>query len=225
MLSVGAKTVLSTAAIATTGKTLPPLDPVSARQSGLDISLQAEAPYDFLKTQLAAAFTGKTFKKDPAAGAVEIRVADVDIYPSNGLLALGLKIDAKLPGQFLNTDGWVYLSGHPVPAQNGKALVVKDLRFATVLDNDFWNAVQGLFETEIVSALKDHATFDLSGEINKATTEITSAIAKANVPGLKITSSSPAITLSAIDVAPDKFVAVIKLSMALDAEISAALIQ
>jgi hypothetical protein len=45
------------------------------------------------------------------------------------------------------------------------------------------------------------------------------------VPGLKVNASTPAIALNAIYIAPDKLVAVVKLTMPLDVEITAALVQ
>jgi Domain of unknown function (DUF4403)/TIR domain len=80
VLRVGAKIVLSTTELATTGGTLPPLDTASAAGGSLDVTLQAGAPYDFLKNELAAALKGKTFTKDTGAGAVEVRIDDVDLY-------------------------------------------------------------------------------------------------------------------------------------------------
>jgi hypothetical protein len=141
------------------------------------------------------------------------------------LLAVGLKIDSKTPGRWFNTSGWIYLSGRPVPARAGKAVAVEDISFATVLDNEFWNVVRALFEAEILSALKEHATFDLSKEIDRATGEITSAIAKAEVPGLKITAGPSTIHLAGVHIAPDNVVAVVKLTMTFDTQITAALVQ
>lgn len=225
VVRVGVKTVLSPSDMANTAGTLPALDPAAANQGGLDINLQAVAPYDFLKNELATAMKGKTFKKDTAAGAIEVRIEDVDLYPSNGSLAVGLKIDAKLPGRWFDTTGWVYLSGKPTPVQNGKAIAIENIGFATVLDNAFWTAVQGLFETEILSTLKGHAQFDLSNEIDKAASQITSAIAKADVPGLKITAGPPAIQLTGVNIATDTLIVTTKLSMSVDTELTAALVK
>jgi hypothetical protein len=94
-----------------------------------------------------------------------------------------------------------------------------------VLDNEFWKVVQGLFEAEILAALKDHATFDPSKDIDRAAGEITSAIAKAEVPGLKITAGPPALQLAGVHIAPDHLVAVVKLDMTFTTEITAALLQ
>lgn len=225
VVRVGVKAVLSPSEMANTGGTLPELDLATANQGGLDINLQAVAPYDFLKNELAASMKGKTFKKDTTAGAVEVRIDDVDLYPSNGSLAVGIKIDAKLPGRWFDTTGWVYLSGKPTPVQDGKAIAIENMAFATVLDNAFWTTVQGLFETEILSTLKRHAQLDLSNQIDKAASQITSAIAKADVPGLKITAGPPAIQLTGVDIAADTLIVTTKLSMSVDTELTAALIK
>ena len=134
VVRVGATTVLSPTEMAKTGGTLPPLDTASATRGSLDVTLQAVTPYDFLKNEFASAFKGKTFAKDLGAGAIEVRIDDVDLYPSNGRLAVGLKIEAKTPGRWFNTTGWVYLSGKPTPAPGGRAVAVDDIAFATVLD-------------------------------------------------------------------------------------------
>jgi hypothetical protein len=138
------------------------------------------------------------------------------------ILASGLLFDL---GHWFNTTGWVYLIGKPIPAAGGKAVTVEDIGFATVLDNEFWKVAHVLFEAEILSALKEHATFDISKEIDRAAEETTSAITRAAVPGLKITAGPPAIQLTGVYIAPDSLVAVVRLIMSFDTEITAALIK
>jgi hypothetical protein len=225
VVRVGAKTVLSASEIPETGTSLPPLDQASANQGSLDVNRQAIAPYDFLKNELAASLKGKMFKKDIASGAVEVRIDDVDLYPSNGLLIVGLKIDAKTPGRWFNTTGWVYLSGKPAPAQGGEAIAVENIGFATVLDNEFWTIVQGLFETEILSVLKERSKFDLTNQIDTAASQISTAIANANISGLNITGGTPTIQLTGVHIAPDNLIVTTRLSMSFDIELSAALIK
>ncbi|RWO70179.1 MAG: DUF4403 family protein [Mesorhizobium sp.] len=225
VVRVGATTVLSPSEIATTGTAIPPLNSASADHGGLDVNLQAIAPYDFLKAELAAALKGKTFKQNIASNTIEIRIDDVDLYPSNGSLAVGLKIDAKLPGQWFDTTGWVYLSGKPTLVQGGKAITVEGIHFATVIDNKFWMIVQSLFETEILSALKEGSKFDLTKPIDEAASQITTDIAKANVPGLKITAGTPTIQLTGVHIAPDNLVVRTKLALTFDTEITSALLK
>lgn len=220
-----ATTVLSPSEIPTTPTALPPLGKASGDHGYLDVNLHAIAPYDFLRTELATSLKGKIFSQDIASGAITIRIEDVDLYPSNGSLVVGLKIEARTPGRWFNTAGWVYLSGKPMPVHDGKAISVDNIGFATVLDSAFWSVVQGLFETEILSALKDHSTFDLTAPIDTASSQITDAIAKADISGLKVTAGAPTIQLTGVHVAPDNLVLTTKLSMPFHSELTAALIQ
>lgn len=225
VVKVGATTVLSPSAIITTPRALPPLGNASGDHGDLDVDLYAIAPYNFLRTELAASLKEKIFSKDIASGRIEVRIDDVDLYPSNGSLAVGLKIDATIPGRWFNTKGWVYLSGKPTPVHDGKAIKVDNLAFAMVLDNAFWTVAQGLFETEILAALKDHATLDLTGPIDMAASQITAAVAKADLPGLKVTAGTPAIHLTGVQVAPDNLVVSTTVEMPFDTELTAALIK
>jgi hypothetical protein len=58
-----------------------------------------------------------------------------------------------------------------------------------------------------------------------AVSQITAAVAKADLPGLKVTAGTPAIPLTGLHVAPDNLVVITKLQMRFDAELTAALIQ
>lgn len=218
---VGARTTVSPEDMSGPGGDLPELAPVSADRGSLSINLDAVAPYGFLKDELAASLKGRTFGHDTAAGKVEVRIEDVDLYPSDGSLAFGLKIDAKLPGRWFDTTGWVYLVGRPHPSADGRGMSVEDIGFATVLDNAFWNITQEVFETEILSMLKARADFDLGGQIDEAASQVGSSIAKANVPGLAITAGAPSIRITGVHVASDVLVATASLDLAFDATLTA----
>lgn len=224
-VQVGAKTVLSTTEIAPAPVPLPPLEKINASRGSLDVNLKVTAPYEFLKDELARSLKGKLFKKDVARGKVEVRIEDVDVYPSDGAVVIGLKIDADTPGRWFNTKGWVYLLGKPRPAPGGKGILVDDIGFATVVDSDFWKVAQSIFQVEVLESLKGQAKLDLSKDIDKASSEITAAIAKADLPGAKVTAGPPSIALTNIYVAPDALSAVVKLSMNFDLEITAAILK
>lgn len=222
---VGAQTALAASAIDTAVQPLPLLDPLNADQGNLQVNLQAVAPYELLKQQLRQALADQTFLKDVPGGKVEVRVLDVDVYPSKESLALGLKIDAKTPASWFNTSGWVYLSGNPRVAEGGKAIHVENIKFATVVDNAFWSTAGLLFQDEILKAINAHATFDLSKDIDKAANEIAQAIAKADVPGLQIKAGTPSLSLDSVYVTGSDLVAVVKLAMPVDAEVTEAIIK
>jgi len=80
--------------------------------------------------------------------------------------------------------------------------------------------VESLFQGEILNALNAHATFDLTEEIDKASNEIAQAIAKADVPGLKIQAGTPSLALEGVYVTAENLVVVVKLTTTIDAEVT-----
>ncbi|WP_354248717.1 DUF4403 family protein [Bradyrhizobium sp. LA2.1] len=140
-------------------------------------------------------------------------------------MALGLKIDAKTPASWFDTGGWVYLSGKPIVVKDGKAIKVEDIRFASVVDSAFWSAAELVFRDEILKIVDAHATFDLSAEIDEAVSEITRAIAKADLPGLQIKAGTPDIALDGVYVASSDLVVVANLTMPVDAEVTEAILK
>ncbi|TGV62239.1 DUF4403 family protein, partial [Mesorhizobium sp. M00.F.Ca.ET.158.01.1.1] len=93
--------------------------------------------YGLLLAELSKNLKGRDFQQQTPAGAIDVKIDDVDLYPSAGSVVVGLKVRAKLPGKFLNTTGWVYLSGLPRVERTGTAISISELHFATVLDNAF----------------------------------------------------------------------------------------
>jgi hypothetical protein len=222
---VGAQTALETNPVDTALLPLPPLDPLNADQGSLLINLQAIAPYELLKQQLRQTLAQKTFQRDIPAGKVEVRVLDVEIYPSNDSLALGIEIDAKMPGSWFDTNGWIYLSGRPTVVKDGKAVQVQDIHFASVVDSAFWSTAQILFQDEILKAINAQATFDLSAEIDKAANDVSQAIAKASVPGLQVKTDTTNLSLDSVYVATSELVVIAKLAMHFDAEVTEAILK
>ncbi|MEQ1954909.1 DUF4403 family protein [Mesorhizobium yinganensis] len=219
-VGVGAQTVLAASPVDTATIPLPSLGQNNAESGNIQINIQAVASYDLLKQQLAQAIRNQHFEKDVPGGKVEVRVTDVDVYPSSDSIALGLEVDARTPGRWFDTTGWVYLSGKPVVAKNGKAVAIQDIRFASVIDNSFWSVASSLFQDQILKALNEHATFDLTKEIDKASAEITEGIAKTNLPGLKLEAGTPNVSLDGIYPTADNLVVVAKLLMPLAAEVT-----
>ncbi|MVT52605.1 DUF4403 family protein [Bradyrhizobium yuanmingense] len=222
---VGAQTMLESNPIDTAVLPLPPLDPLNADQGSLLVNLQAIAPYEILKQQFRQTLAQQTFRKDLPAGRLEVRIVDVDIYPSKDSLALGIKIDAKTPGSWFDTKGWVYLSGKPAVVKDGKAVKVQDIHFASVVDSAFWSAAQILFQDEILKAIDAQGTFDLTAEIDKAANQVSQSIAKANVPGLQIKTGKPNLSLDSVYVGASELAVVAKLALQFDAEVTEAILK
>ncbi|MGX5806250.1 DUF4403 family protein, partial [Bradyrhizobium sp. Arg314] len=81
---VAAKTSLAAEPVATQSQPLPPLGKTSADRSQADITLQATAPYGLLLAELSKNLKGRDFRQQTPAGAIDVKVDDVDLYPSAG---------------------------------------------------------------------------------------------------------------------------------------------
>lgn len=224
VVQVMAKTSVGPTGIATQSVPLPPLGHAAASRSGVVLNVQVAAPYSLLKSELATNLKGKDFKQQTPAGDVKVHIDDVDIYPSQTSLAIGIKVKADLPGHWFDTSGWVYLSGRPVAVPANKSIEIQDIHFATVIDNDFWKIVEALFSQQILGVLRDHSKVDLGKPMDDAAGKIKDGIAQANVPGLKITAGTPAMELTDISIGKDNLVASAKLGIDFDMELSAALL-
>ncbi len=221
-MQVNAKTSIDAQAAEAAPIALPKLGHDDANTSSLDVSLNANAPYDFLVEEIAPSLKGKDFKQDTPAGTVSIHIDDIDIYPSGSSIAVGLKINADLPGHYFNTAGWVYIVGRPTVKSGGNAIQIGDLHFATVLDNDFWKLAQVLLEQQILKTLSSRATIDLTKPIADASNQLVDAIAKANIPGVKLAPGKPSLMLQAIAVGNDHLTATANLKMPFDMAIDVA---
>lgn len=222
---VSARTSLSPNPVLETPIPLPPLEGAPSDLSTVELNVEAEAPYGLLSDELRSALKGKSFKQNAGPGDVEVRIEDAEVYPSGDRLVVGIQINAKTPGRWFDTSGWIYLSGKPRPINEGKGVTIEELGFATVLDNAFWSSVQGLFEGQILSAIQASSTFDLSGPIDQAADKVFSGVANASIPGLRLSAEKPTISLASVTTGAENLVVVARLSMAFAVELTEALVQ
>ena len=59
-----------------------------------------------------------------ASQAFNTTIKDVDVYPSNGKLVVGLQFDSPPAGVDATTDGWIYLTAQLKPDAAGSSLVL-----------------------------------------------------------------------------------------------------
>ncbi len=164
-----AKVELSGAPITPTALPLPPLKTVGvSAPPRIAIAVSLRAPLALLQTEAQKIVGSKTLEGDTPAGRVKVTVSKVEIYPtSGGRVAVGIDLDAKLPGKILDTKGTIFVVGTPV--KEGKTVVrLKDPTFTRILDNDVWNMFSALFESQIRDELDKSLWYDFSGDVEKA---------------------------------------------------------
>ena len=186
---------------------LPPLGRAGGPDGGLDLDIQTAVSFSVLKSALTSAMVGKTFTEHSLAGDAVVRIDDADIYPSEGHVAVGLKVAARLPGKVLNGSGWIYLRGRPVALGDGKSLRIEDLDYAVSLDNAFIRLVVATFHGPILAELNQHASFDLTDGIAAAAAQISSGINNANLAGVTLSAERPSIALKGVSLSADSLLA------------------
>jgi hypothetical protein len=195
---------------------LPPVSPFDSHASRLSVSLSATVPYPVIVATLGGTVRGKSFSSNN----VRVRVEDVTAYTSTEGLAIGIKIDANLPGRLFDTRGWVYLVGKPQLAASGSALEIKDLKYATVLDNQAWKLLVGVFDSLILSELRTHSTIDLKESITHSAQELAAKINAADVKSVKIAAQIPTAWLEDFSMADDALNVAVSANMDFSIEIT-----
>lgn len=203
--SLAVKAEIAGKPIAKAPKPLPKLKPLGPGVSPrLSLAVPVRAPYPALATALSEGLKGKTFTKDTPAGALSATVNEVELYPSNDRLVIGLDFVADMPGRILDAKGQIYLLGTPV-VDGGTAVSLKNVGFARILDNDLWSGLSALFEADIREAIEKAVRYDLAADINKAKAELKNKLADPQTtPGVKLTANNVAISLGRVAVAPEE---------------------
>ena len=221
---VSARVAVETHPIAVTAVPLPPLGQALDQPGGLDLSIQAIAPYATLKGALATALIGQTLESATPAGKASARIMDAALYPSGQGLAIGVQVAARLPGKVLDDTGWIYLTGKPVALADGRTLKVVDLKDSAVLHNTALKTVILLFNGQILDQLNRHAEFDLTDVLQKGADQISDGLSKARITGLSIAAGKPVLKLTDVAVGPEGVYATASIRMPLSVEVSSAIV-
>jgi hypothetical protein len=224
IVQVKAKTQVESSAVPESLMPLPDLGQTTSDVGGLNLHVKVLAPYDALTQAMSKEIKGKNFSKATKAGNITIHVEDVQVYPSQSSLAVGVEIRAKLPGRFFDTTGWVYLVGKPKVGPLGASIDVEDLHYAVIVNNDWWSLVADLFNSQVLAVLRSHSSIDLTSSLHDAETRISAAVGAASVPGVKIQAGTPKMSLESISIAPSSLVASAHLVMNFGVELTEGLV-
>lgn len=178
VLRAKAKIEVATSPIADASKSLPPLERVPLDQGQITLFVPLRASYEPLVVSLSSAVKDKEFSADTSIGKATVKVNDVTIYPSQERLVAGISFKADLPRTFLDTSGQVFLSGVPTVDSTGQVISVKNMQFTRILDNDLWNMLSAIFETQIKREIERAAVLDLSKSIEQSKAAISTELSK-----------------------------------------------
>jgi hypothetical protein len=179
--------------------TLPMLQPLAGATRPSDLAVPIRLGYDALQRRLAAALAGRDWGGDTAVGHIGITVDQVDIYPADGKLAVGIEVRMATPDPALNGAGWVYVTGRPVLDEASQTLRLADVALAPALDNRLWSTLSQLFLKPLQDAIAQHAALPLDKPLAELRQRLQSDLAAfAARNGMKVTLGD--LTLRARDI-------------------------
>jgi hypothetical protein len=155
---------------------LPPLGKQAPPVEGIRIAVPVTVDYATLAAAINAALAKQAFSFDVGGGRAEIRIDDVVVYPSAPQVVLGLHVEARLPRQWLDTRGWVYVSAVPAFDATSGVLELTDLRFARAVDNAWVRAFSAALHQRLEAELSRHARLELGPLIDAATDAVNERI-------------------------------------------------
>ena len=209
-LAIGTLTELTTVpAPPQQAPALPPLKSILASSDAISITVPIRMDYGTLSDVTRSFLKERTFAADLPTGHVAVTVDDVQIYPSNGQLALGVHFAAKTNHQLFDTKGVVYLLSTPQLDPTNQVVRFTDVSFTTITDNAVWSSVATVFQSTIKSELEQKAVIDLKPKIADLRTQIQNQLgAAAAKQGIGLSLEQDTIGLQSVQL-DDHFVTVV----------------
>lgn len=96
-----------------------------------------------------------------------LTVKEVEVYPSEENIVVGINFIADLPDKWQDTRGSVYLQGKPVIDNEQRIVRVKNLDFTRTTDNTLINVATLLFSERIKNELSSALTYRFGDEYDK----------------------------------------------------------
>jgi len=193
-LQVGAQVDVAPTASSAALLPLPPLKTISAADAlRLRLAVPVRVRYDMLQAAAQSELAGKIFEVETPVGRAKVKLFSVEIYPSGGRLAIGVKAALDVPGRLFDVKGDVYLLA--APKVTGTVVSLKDIGFAQVLDNKGWDLVSLVLRDRIIMEIGKAVRYDVAKDAGRVQGAIVDAIAKAATNGLSLKPVNPSMGL------------------------------
>lgn len=188
---------------------LPPLENLSENngESNLKIMLRANISYEKITDTLKGMLNNKNFETQTPAGKVSVKINDVEVFPSNGKIAIGVKVSADLPKHLSDAHGWVYLTTVPSIDPSGTQIKFNNLKYSTVLDEKLWKTIAVIFDKQILKELQKNSQIDLNPIISKNSKELAKTINSTQITGVELNAEEPTAKLLDVTVGSKMLIA------------------
>jgi Domain of unknown function (DUF4403) len=111
------------------GGTAPAVSPTPLPELGSDVADPGH--FEFLVPLTLSYQILREVIQPVASQAFNAAVKDIDVYPSNGKLVIGLQFDSPPAGADATPDGWIYMTTRVKPEGAGSSLTLDGAQFAS----------------------------------------------------------------------------------------------
>lgn len=180
---------------------LPPIAPIEPSPPLMKLAVPLRVRYADLGVVVSRALAAQRFRFDSPLGESQVRVTEVEFFPSRSRLAVRIVFSADLPDQWLDVGGEAHLMATPHVDQ-GTIFSLREVAFTRVVDNDVWKALSVAFESSIRDAIEEAARLDIAPSIAQANQRLGDAL-KQPIEGMVIDVSDLRLALGRVAVADD----------------------
>ena len=157
---------------------IPSLDKIPVTSDRFSLAVPIRASWVDLSKEVTSQVVGRVFEANSAIGHASVIIDKIEVYPSGQQIALAVHLAANLPGRWLNTKGWLYLTATPVLDPATQTLRATDLHLTRGLDNQTVAAILAVLHGPIESYLQHLAFFDLKPGIQHGRVSLAAALGR-----------------------------------------------
>lgn len=182
---------------------LPENDPINGPTGRFSLSVPLPIPYPTLAEAGVQRLKGKPMRVNAAA----IVPFGIEMFPTNGKLALGVTFRADVHGPMRGRTGTVWFVATPTIDNSGHAIRLADLTMTKKTGSRLWPAVAAPVNSQLAKTIAANYSYDFSWLVSGAKAKIDQAIADPrNTANVKVNISNEDLHLGRTAMLPQNFV-------------------
>lgn len=146
--------------------------------------------YNTLQSMLIKTLGDSPINIDTPNGIAQVTVRQVNLFPTDQGLAIGVNFKADVPRRLFDISGEIFLVAKPELDRKRQRIRLRQVHIYKKLDSDLLDTLSTLFGDEIAHKIEAKAEYDLSDKLNESKQKILSRLNKLS------DSSSTCATLS-----------------------------
>ena len=136
------------------------------------LSVPLIVSYGALNELAGRQLVGQVLRYDSPTGPIQVTIGAAEIYPAGDRLAVGLRFVADLPGRLFDATGWVWILAAPGVEGDGTVVLLRDIGFSRITDNEIWNLLSAAVLTQMPQLVGQQVQVDMAKDIAAATRQI-----------------------------------------------------